>query len=197
MLPVFLTIENDGERQTAEQIWKRHKSRMYIIARKILNSDSDAEDAVMDAVRNIMRNIKKFVDLTEIDTICLITIYVKHAAFKIYDRNKEFFEHMMDSEIIHKVSEIIDIEEIVITKDKYEALSKELQKMSGIYSYPFILRYHFQFSIKEISSMLDLKEDTVKKRLYRAKQMLLKSIGDCNEQEKIEQLGERGLKAGC
>lgn len=178
MLPVLFLIDNGGELQTAEQIWKRHKYRMFIIARKILNSDADAEDAVMDAVRNVIRNIKKFAGLTEIDTICLITIYVKHAAFKIYNKNKEYLEHMLDSEIINMVSENINIEDIVVTKDKYEALSKELQKIPEIYSYPFMLRYHFQFSIKEIAAMLDLKEDTVKKRLYRAKQMLLKNMGE-------------------
>ena len=41
MLPVLFLIDNGGELQTAEQIWKRHKYRMFIIARKILNSDAD------------------------------------------------------------------------------------------------------------------------------------------------------------
>lgn len=173
MLPLFLTIENENERQTAEQIWERHKGRMYKIAEKVLKNNVEVEDAVMDAVRNVVRNVKKFVDLSETDTVCLLTIYVKHAALKIYNQNKKDIEYMTDNDVINKVSENISVEEIVITNDKYQALSKELQNMPEKNSYPFLLKYYYQFSVKEIALMMDLNEDTVKKRIYRAKQKLL------------------------
>jgi RNA polymerase sigma-70 factor (ECF subfamily) len=173
MLPLFLTIENNNERQTVEQIWERHKERMYKIAEKVLTNNAEIEDAVMDAVHNVVRNAKKFVDLSESDTVCLITIYVKHAALKIYNQNKKDILNKTDNDALHNVSENISVEEIVITKDKYQALSKEIQNMPEKYSYPFLLRYYYQFSFKDIALALGLSEDAVKKRTYRAKQKLL------------------------
>ena len=48
MLPIFLAIENDSERELAEQLFLTYKSKMYNIAYSILHNNEDAEDSVMD-----------------------------------------------------------------------------------------------------------------------------------------------------
>ena len=48
MLPIFLTIESEEERNLAENLYLTYKSKMYRIAYAVLHNKEDAEDIVMD-----------------------------------------------------------------------------------------------------------------------------------------------------
>lgn len=172
MLDIILAIENEEERNTAEDIWNNYQKQMYCIASKILKNPMDVDDAVMNAVRNMVANIKKFVGLSKLDTICLLTIYVKNESLKIYNKNKKILEHTVDEEI-DAVDFQTNVEKTIIKKEEYEIASKHLESMSEAYSYPYILKHYYDYSIKEIMQTLGLSEAAVKKRLVRAKQQLL------------------------
>ena len=60
MLAIFMTIENDGERRLAEELYLSYRGRMYGIAYSVLHNREDAEDTVMDAVYSIVNNISRF-----------------------------------------------------------------------------------------------------------------------------------------
>jgi RNA polymerase sigma-70 factor (ECF subfamily) len=154
---------------------------MYALALKVLKNPTDAEDAAMDAVRNVIANIKKFVGLPEKDTICLLSIYVRNASFKIYNKNKKtpVFVNEDDVDIVdHQVN----VENTVIDKLKFETVAKRFQSLPEIYSHPFILRHYFGYSVKEIMQTLNLSEAAVKKRLVRAKQQILTLMENENEE---------------
>ena len=172
MLDIILAIENDEERNTAEDIWNNYQKQMQQIASKILKNPMDVDDAIMNAIRNMIVNIKKFVGLPQKDTVCLFTIYVKYESLKIYNYNKKILGHTIDDEIDVMDCQT-DIEKTVVKKEEYEIASKYLESISETYSYPFILKHYYDYSIKEIMQTLDLSEAAVKKRLVRAKQQLL------------------------
>ncbi|MBE6621649.1 MAG: sigma-70 family RNA polymerase sigma factor [Ruminococcaceae bacterium] len=176
MLNLILIIKNEDERNTALWIWETYQKQMYRIASKILRNPSDVDDAVMDAVRNMIANIQKFMGLRALDTLCLITIYVRNASLKIYNKNKKT-AHSGDDEDFEFVDDDTDIENIVIEKEQFEAIARHLRNMPEIYSHPFILRHYYGYSVKELMQILDLTEVAVKKRLVRAKQQLLVLTG--------------------
>ena len=89
MLALFLTIESEEERRTAEEIWKRYQKHIMRSALSVLKNKAGAEDAVMDTVRNIIQNISRFVNLNETETVCLVTVYARNASFKIFRKNKK------------------------------------------------------------------------------------------------------------
>ncbi len=173
MLDIILAIENEDERNTAEWIWNRFRKHMYRIAFKILQTRADAEDALMDAIRNVVANIKKFEGLTELDIACLVSIYAKNASLKIYNKNKRTRELVVDDEDLQITDTKTNVEDIVIKKEEYELFAKYLRNMSEIYSHPFILRHYYEYSIQDIMQTLNLSEAAVKKRLVRAKQQLI------------------------
>lgn len=126
----------------------------------------------MDTVRCIVQNIHKFVGLNELDVICLITVYTKHAAFKIYNKNKAESEHLTAPEDFDCADESGNVEDTVMTRCEYEEVSRYLNSMPTRYSYPFLLHHYYGWSIREIMRFTDLSEANVKKRLFRAKKQL-------------------------
>ena len=88
VLPIFMTIENDEERALAENLYLTYKSRMYGIAYAILHNREDAEDAVMDAVFGIVKNISLFSSIPRNKTESLIVVISRNAAINRYNYNK-------------------------------------------------------------------------------------------------------------
>ena len=80
LLSIFLTIENEEERNLAEKLYLTYKSKMYGIAYSILHNKEDAEDTVMDSVYKIVNNISKFTDADRNRTESLIVIIVRNTA---------------------------------------------------------------------------------------------------------------------
>lgn len=173
MLAIFLSIENERERQTAEGIWDRNQTRMYAIALRILKKEEDANDAVMDAIHSMVRNIKKFIDLPDDQQGYLLSIYVKNAAYKLYNKNKRTAEYVTYFEDIDIIPEYMSVEDIVLTNEEKKIAARYLKKMSELYSHPFMLRHYYEHSINEIALLTASNEEAVKKRLQRARQKMM------------------------
>lgn len=69
-----------------------------------------------------------------------------------------------------------DIEEIVINKENKEVLKEGLNKINLIYKEVLVLFYFDDFSIKEISEILDEKEGTIKSKLSRGRNILRENL---------------------
>lgn len=172
MLPIFLTIENDEERSLAEQLYLTYKSRMYGIAYSILHKREDAEDAVMDAVYNIVKNISRFSSSERNKTESLIVIISRNAAINRYNYNKrrsmssldETFENIPDSDPTP--------EEMFGQNEDYEELLRYIRTLDPIYSDVILLKYLYEYDNGTIAAMTGIAEATVRVRLMRAKTLL-------------------------
>lgn len=171
MFEMLLTIENEEERRTAEEIWNRYKKHLFKIALSVLKNETDAEDAVMDTMKNVIQHISKFVSLSETDTICLITVYAKNASFKIYNKNKKARNHVFDLEDDQEDSNI-SVQDLVILREDYEKAAQSLCTQSELSIHIFLLRHYYNWSIHKIASFYDMTEVAVKKRLQRTKQKI-------------------------
>lgn len=87
------------------------------------------------------------------------------------------------------ISEAADIDEVEIGSDKLledeienKELSKlilnELENMKEDFREVFVLKEYSGLSYKEIASLLEIDEDLVKSRLYKARQKLIDKISD-------------------
>ena len=80
---IFATLVDPDERKLCETLYKTYRARMFRVARAILHSDADAEDAVCDAFEKIIKNISKFSPLSGDETARLIVIYIRSAAITL------------------------------------------------------------------------------------------------------------------
>ena len=168
MLPIFLTIENEEERRSAEEIYNLCYKTMYTVAYGILNNRYDAEDAVMDALKRMIKNIRKFFTLPKDEKIALSVIYVRHAAIDIYNGNAK----RADKTPIVSISNTYASESAAFEDSTLNALVETIKTMPEAYSSVILLKYHFGYTTPEVAKALGIAEVSVRSRISRGKAML-------------------------
>lgn len=66
--------------------------------------------------------------------------------------------------------------DILIDKDSVNQISKAIETLNPIYRDVLLLKQTYKYSREEISQLLEIPVETVKKRLYRARKMLSKVL---------------------
>lgn len=139
---------------------KEYQTSMHRLARSILLNEHDAEDAVCSAVykayvsRNTIRNIDGFKSW--------ILKIVSNESYSICRKNKNivYVDKIENPEIFQEDNDI-----------KY-AVFDAVEKLDEKYRAIVVLFYYDDFSIKHISEILNISQNTVKSRLLRARQKL-------------------------
>ena len=162
VLPIFMTIENDEERALAENLYLTYKSRMYSIAYAILHNREDAEDAVMDAVFSIVKNISLFSSIPRNKTESLIVVIIRNAAINRYNYNKRRSTLPLEGAAIDIPDSDPTPEEMFGQKEDYEELLRAIRSLDPIY----------RDDNGTIAAMTGIAEATVRVRLMRAKEKL-------------------------
>ena len=182
MFEMLLAIETEEERRTAEEIWARYQEHMFRIALSVLKNEADAEDAVMDTMRNIIQHISRFVSLSEADTLCLIMVYAKNASFKIYNKNKKALNCISDPAEDQEDSKI-SVQDFVILREDYEIAVQALREQSELSLHIFLLRHYYNWPIHKIAVFYDMSDIAVKKRLRRTKQKIKQQMEKQDESD--------------
>ncbi len=172
MIDIYLAIpDNNDEKRSLEEIYYKYSSTMYSVAYKILNNKEDAEDAVQNAFIAIARNFQKIQKLSGQKLIQCLVIIVRNHSINIYNRNKRQSERAMnlDNSIVYVNTDFFE-------NYDYEELVGVIFQLPEIYRDVIFLRYVSGFTVKEISRMLDLREDTVWKRTERARNKLKEAL---------------------
>lgn len=139
-----------------------NKESMYRLAYSIVRNDADAQDAVSDAIvlafekRHQIRNV-------ESAKAWLMKIVVNSSKRIIAKSCKLVLSDNQDQYEQAEAFESDDMWPVVME------LGEEYREVVVLY-------YYEQFNVKEISKMLKIPEGTVKSRLSRARDKLLKMI---------------------
>ena len=171
-LPIFMTIENDEERSLAESLYLTYKSRMYGIAYAILHTREDAEDAVMDAVCSIVKNISLFSPVSRNKTEALIVVIVRNAAINRYHYKKRRNTSSLEETANYIPDSDPTSEEMFGQKEDYEGLLQAIRTLAPIYRDALLLKYLYEYDNGTIASVTGVAEATVRVRLMRAKEKL-------------------------
>lgn len=135
---------------------------MYKLAMGILKNETDAEDAMQDAILKAYCNLDQLKDRKKFRPWILSIV------------------HNCAIEYVRKQKNIIDIEEepFLVAPEASVDISTKLtlweavQKLKVPYSTVIILFYYEDYSILQISEITNTRVNTVKKQLSRARIML-------------------------
>ncbi len=164
MIIYLQMIEGDEDKSKFEQLYTIYKGLMFHVAINILKNESDAEDAVHQAFLSLIENLGKISDVKCPKTRAYIVIITEWKAIDtIRSRSK-----MADMEFEESTFGI----EIPLPGD--HSLADAMAQLPATYREILLLRYYNGYSVREISSMLHMKKDTVQKQLWRAKTALQK-----------------------
>ena len=168
---IYSYIENN--KLNIEEIMKDYTNYIYTIIRNFnLNlSQEDSEEVVLDVFMVLWKNKEKL-DINRSMSAYIGGItknLIKYKFRQIKDTN-----NIEDFEL--KLTDSINIESILIQKQKQKIILDELEKIKKEDKDVFIEYYYDNCSIKEISKKLNMSESKVKSKLFRVRKKLSKVL---------------------
>lgn len=142
----------------------------------MLSNQMIAEDVVQDVFIKFFDNLDKIRKKESIEFWLIRT--TRNEIFSYYRNQTE-------KKIFNEAIEIDEIRYSVLTDSPAESFEAnelkeiildELNKMQDIFKEIFILREYALMSYKEIANILEIDEELVKSRLYKARQKLINKI---------------------
>lgn len=162
----IITRVKNGDEEAFSELIEEYKLSIYKTAKAILKDEDDVCDAIQDTALSIYKNINNLKNEKYFKTwVVRITIN------KCYDI---ITKHRLDDE--KKVKIQSNFEEIHNNFDREVIAKTDLEKALNLLEYDLkivtVLYYYNDFSISEISKILNLPKGTVKSRVFRAREKL-------------------------
>ena len=140
-----------------------NKDGMYRLAFSILRNDADAQDAVSDAIVLAFEKCHQLRKTSSAKS-WLMQILVNSSKKIALQSNKYV---LLENEIQYEQAE----------EFKDDDMWETVMELDEEFREVVVLYYYEQFSVREIGKMLRVPEGTVKSRLARAREKLLRIIG--------------------
>ena len=167
MLIYLSLLDSEEEISKFELIYSTYKKQMYYTANNILKDSHLAEDAVHNAFLRIINNLEKIEDINSHKTKGLIVIIVKNVSIDIYRKNKKERDNTI---FIDDLDDINGYDEI--NKNDIGDLEIAISKLPENYKQVFLLKFSHELTDNEISEILEIKTDNVRKRISRVREKL-------------------------
>lgn len=159
-------------------IMQKHNRRLYRIARAVVHNNTDAEDAVQEAYVSAFANMAGYRGESTLAT-WLSRIVMNEALGRL--RRKRATVDIATLEPMRCEAEIIqfplstpndDPERTMAQRQILQLVEQATDNLPEIFRIVFVARAIEGMSIEETSELLDIKPETVKTRLHRARQLV-------------------------
>ena len=166
---------NAGNSADFNKIYAASMQMLFKISYRIVNDEEVAEDLVHDSL--IKANEKNLVFPSLNDAKYWLIRVVKNASLnyvKRKDRERKAYEKVLYED--HRKSESGEIN--LLKKDTMKKAREALQKLPKNLQEVLMLKEYGDLNYKEIGKVLGITEGNVKVRVFRAREQLLKILGE-------------------
>lgn len=174
---LVMMIEDVDNRCKVERLYDAYGKNMFWEAYGILRDRRLAEDAVHESFIRIMRNLHKIDETNASRTKSFLIIICRNVAKDIYNQRHTSTTVFVEDPDYFYDTESNCPESIVITRESMERIVHAIERLNPIYRDVFLLNRAHGLSCREIAKTFGITEDAVKKRLSRAKKMVLERLG--------------------
>ena len=167
-----------GDVDAYGSIMRRYNQRVFRIARSIVTDDAAAMDIVQEAHIKAYTKLDSFrgqssfatwlASITRNEALMYLRKHRKEVSMT--DEDRDFFEQAQSESNAEEYDDLPD--SFLENKQLQILINNNIDKLSEDFRIVFILRAIEQFSVKETAEVLQIKEETVKTRYFRAKQQL-------------------------
>jgi len=161
-----------GEVQLFESLMRRHNRRVYRVARSFTKSDAEAEDVMQEAYINAFMQIHRFEGRARFSS--WLTRIAINEALGRRRREKPFAE----AELEKLMDGAKGPEESAYSAEVVALLERAVAELPEIFRLVFVLRAVEQLSVREVAECLDITEETVKTRYFRARAQLKDALAE-------------------
>lgn len=163
--------------QKVENLYQLYGNLMYATAREVLKDSHLAQDAVHLSFERIMKNMHKVGDPNSPNTKNLVVIICKNISLDMLKKNAKYEQLSITEDAkFGPGPDIFEPDMIAINQDTNKELIDIINNLNTIYRVVIILRVEYELSYTQIADTLDINVETVRKRLYRAREMILKEL---------------------
>ncbi|TDL32683.1 sigma-70 family RNA polymerase sigma factor [Jeotgalibacillus sp. S-D1] len=163
-------IEAEDKEVLIDEIMNRHGQEILQLAYSYVRNRELAEDLTQDIFVKCFSALHTYKGKSSLRT-WLWRIAINHCKDYLkswYNRNVT----PSDQECFVTYSQKESVEQLVIRQDEDQQLVLSVMELPMKYREVIYLFYYEELSIKEIASVIEVKENTVKTRLRRAKELL-------------------------
>jgi RNA polymerase sigma-70 factor, ECF subfamily len=186
-------VEALGERELVElaqagvgsafrAIIQRNNRRLFRVARSILKDDSEAEDVVQEVYVRAFEHISEFRGESTLAT-WLTRIAINEAQGRLRRQRPTVDLGVIDAErggvadiIPFPTSPNSDPERTAAQREVRRLIERAVDELPDLFRVVFVMRVVEEMSIDETASFLGLREETVKTRLHRARNLLRQAL---------------------
>nr|WP_295888346.1 RNA polymerase sigma factor [uncultured Devosia sp.] len=161
---------------------QRYNQRLFRAARAILRSDSEAEDVVQASYVKAFTHLDGFRGEAAFST-WLTRIALNEALGRARDRRPMVgVEHIETQQaeggaiVLFPMSPVVDPEAEMSRQEIRVLLERAIDELPAPFRTVFVLRDVQGLSVEDTAAHLDIKSETVRTRLYRARRLLRTSI---------------------
>lgn len=170
----FAAIQNERDKLNVERLYYQYRKLMYREAVLISDNAQDAEDAVSESFIRIIRNLHKIDENNCPRTRAFLVIICRNVAIDGLKKKRHTTEY--DDETYEQQNGGSNLDDIIISKETFARAKEAIQSLDTKYQDVLLLKRVYGFSREEIADMFGITVETVKKRLVRANQMILKQL---------------------
>lgn len=169
---VFFVLSSESNSDKFEYLYRKYKNLLLRKAYDILKNQSSAEDAVSEAYIRIYKNLDKIDDPASNRSIAFAVTIVKNVSLTMLSKEKmilpeEYDEMRPDS---------FNLEESVLDGTSSQRIYSMVEQLGEELRSVFLLRYAYDYSLKEVGALLNISENSAAVRLHRAKKKLAQLI---------------------
>jgi RNA polymerase sigma factor (sigma-70 family) len=173
----------DGDREAFRHIIKRCNQRLFRVARGVVHSDQEAEDVVQEAYVDAFAKIAGFRGeaalLTWLTRIVLNEAYGRlRRRHPSVDIDQIEVAQMEAGNVVAFPAASVEPPAAAARDQVRHLLEGAIDALPEPFRVVFILREIEECSVEETARTLDLKPETVKTRLFRARRLLRMALHD-------------------
>ena len=172
-----------GDSEALDILFARNNRALYQTALRLLGNPEDAEDALQEGLLSAYRNLRRFEGRSQFST--WLTRIVINAAL-MRRRSQRARPAVSLDEPAHEdelplaerfAADGPSPEQIYAGSELHEMVQEKLEELSPLLRSAFVLREMEGLSTGEAARELGVSENTLKARLWRAKQQLADRVG--------------------
>jgi RNA polymerase sigma factor (sigma-70 family) len=174
-----------GDRQAFRHVMRRSNQRLFRVARGVMNDDAEAEDVVQEAYVHAYEKIASFRGdaslLTWLTRIVLNEAYGRlRKRHRTVDIDEIDVAQSNDGRVVAFPSKFGSEDPAAsAARDQIRRLVEHaIDKLPEPFRIVFVMREIEECTVEETAASLDLRPETVKTRLYRARRLLRAALHD-------------------
>lgn len=169
----FLEKLKEKEEEVARFLFEHFYQRIFKTAYYITRDNQLAEDVVQETFLLALDRLRQLNDEAKINA-WLMQIAINTARSLL--RKIRRFPVIEDADLVYRQVDKYLPEDMVVDKEDLLAIWKSVAELPADVQCVFILRYHCDMGIKEISQATDMPEGTIKSQLSRGRLYLRKKL---------------------